>query len=221
MKLLTLLIFFGLSSLALTDTRTWTNLDGKTIIAELVKVDAQEVILNKNGKEYRIPINTLSEEDQTHISEWQAPGEDATEEIKENASGLKFPLKLNNHVSGPDIPSEISPATPIVIHQWQAYCQRCPASLDDFEKFARRNRKSGALFMIWHSHNKIEMAKSKSENLDLDLPIYHGSLIRWDKQFGENVWPQVIIMQPNGEIVYMGAPDREFKKKLKEVTENE
>ena len=49
--------------------RTWTNQDGVEIEAELVAVDGDKVVLNMEGKEYPVPLASLSEEDQAFAKE--------------------------------------------------------------------------------------------------------------------------------------------------------
>lgn len=101
------------------------------------------------------------------------------------------------------------------MHQWQAHCQRCPASLVDYEKLARR-KKDDAVFLIWHSHDTEELAKKRAAELDLKLPVYQGKMIKWDKEFGEFKWPHVIVYDAQGKVVYMGPhDDRSFSKILR------
>ena len=47
-------------------SRTWTNQGGKAIEADFVKLDGEQVVLRMNGKEYNIPLASLSEGDQAH-----------------------------------------------------------------------------------------------------------------------------------------------------------
>lgn len=50
-------------------SRTWTNNRGKTVEAEWVRQEGGKVVVVKNeaGKEFRIPLNTLSREDQDFV----------------------------------------------------------------------------------------------------------------------------------------------------------
>ena len=222
-------IFFLVLSLtcgsAFALARTWTNQDGKQIEAELVSVDGDKVILRKGDKNYTLTIASLSEEDQTFIRESQEMEE--TEETKDEPTGetagpredAKFPLKTDQWVAGEKIDPAEAAGKPVVLHPWQAHCGACPPSLKAFEKTARRKKRTGAVFMVWHSVDKIELARSKNETLDLELPIYHGQMLKWDEKFGEFVWPHVIVMKPNGEIAYMGKANRDFENALKEVTD--
>lgn len=56
-------MFFLLES-ALVSARTWTDVKGRTIKAELVRVDGTTVIVNRNGTELPIQLVTLSQADQ-------------------------------------------------------------------------------------------------------------------------------------------------------------
>ena len=51
--------------------RNWTNTAGKTIFAELIASEDDTVTLRKNGREYRIPLTTLSEADRDYTKQWR------------------------------------------------------------------------------------------------------------------------------------------------------
>lgn len=56
--------------------RTFKDQNGRTIEAELVsKNGTQATIRRSDGKEFSIPISSLSPEDQTYIGDWQPKGE--------------------------------------------------------------------------------------------------------------------------------------------------
>ncbi|MEM7144277.1 MAG: c-type cytochrome domain-containing protein [Verrucomicrobiota bacterium] len=53
----------------LADSRDWTNREGKTITAALVEIDDDIAVLRiESGREYRYPIENLSDEDQSLIT---------------------------------------------------------------------------------------------------------------------------------------------------------
>ncbi|MEC5128080.1 hypothetical protein VSU19_15040 [Verrucomicrobiales bacterium BCK34] len=52
------------------EVRDWTNSAGKTISAELVDVSEGNAILDMGGRNFEVPIGTLSADDQTFIKEW-------------------------------------------------------------------------------------------------------------------------------------------------------
>ncbi|MDF2376275.1 MAG: hypothetical protein P1U81_08530 [Verrucomicrobiales bacterium] len=55
------------------ELRDWTNSAGKTISAELLKVEGGSLTLKlDNGREYTIPANTLSTADQEYATTWAA-----------------------------------------------------------------------------------------------------------------------------------------------------
>jgi hypothetical protein len=62
-------------------TRKWTNDNGKVIEAELGSYDGTNVTLVMKGKEFRIPIAKLSQEDRDWLAKWQ-------EECKSRIAGL-------------------------------------------------------------------------------------------------------------------------------------
>ena len=63
------LFFVGLSYSA--EMRTWTNLKGQQIKAQLVAVDGEYVLLRlENGRDSRIPRKTLSVGDQKFLEEY-------------------------------------------------------------------------------------------------------------------------------------------------------
>lgn len=60
--------------------RTWTDVKGRTINAEIVRVDGDSVIVNRNGAELPIKLETLGAADQQYVAEWRktsAPAESA------------------------------------------------------------------------------------------------------------------------------------------------
>lgn len=71
-------LFFCLLAIswqASAESRTWTNISGKTITAEMIASDKTTVSLQlPNGKTAKIPINTLSPEDRLWIAEQNKPG---------------------------------------------------------------------------------------------------------------------------------------------------
>lgn len=57
---------------ATAEARTWTNTDGDTIQADLIKIRGRTVFLDQNGKTIRAPIPKLSEADQAWIEKYQS-----------------------------------------------------------------------------------------------------------------------------------------------------
>jgi hypothetical protein len=62
------------------DARTWTDVKGRTIEADIVRKDGAGVIVKKGGKEVRLPLQLLSEADKKFVEKWEeeggAPAED-------------------------------------------------------------------------------------------------------------------------------------------------
>jgi hypothetical protein len=66
------LILGGLLPLpALTAPREFKSNDGKTITAEVVKVDGENVVLAMDGREFTVPISRFSQPDQDFVAEWK------------------------------------------------------------------------------------------------------------------------------------------------------
>ena len=53
------------------EERSWTNNSGKTIVAKLVEVSGEDAVLQMNGKDFPVPIASLSPGDQEFISGWK------------------------------------------------------------------------------------------------------------------------------------------------------
>lgn len=85
----TLLFIFALSSALF--ARTWTDKDGRSIDADIVKADETEVTINKGGKEFRLPLDKLSDADQTFVKEWLAEEEEKEEEKKDEEKPAAVP----------------------------------------------------------------------------------------------------------------------------------
>lgn len=218
-------IFFAVFLLSLAiargeTLRDWTNQNNQTIRAEFVKLDGETVVLKMGARDYSIPLSTLSESDQHHIAELTAATKDEKEEKEETSPAAKPLISLEKHIFGPELtPADVT-AKPLVIHPWQAHCGACPPHLMDFEKFARRKKRLGATFLIWHGYDTPALALSKSEQLELDLPVYHGKWIKWDKEkFGPFVWPHLVLIDAQGKIVYMGQDKRALEDHLKTLLE--
>ncbi|HEY5621753.1 MAG TPA: glycosyl hydrolase [Pontiella sp.] len=54
------------------ESRIWTSRDGKTATAEFEKLDDDSVVLKKNGRTVRIPLDSLSDADQSYVREYMA-----------------------------------------------------------------------------------------------------------------------------------------------------
>jgi hypothetical protein len=50
--------------------RTWTDKTGRSMEAEIVAVDETQVTVNKGGKEFKLPLDNLSEEDREFAKDW-------------------------------------------------------------------------------------------------------------------------------------------------------
>lgn len=207
--------------LSFVEARTWTNSEGREITADYIKVAGDDVVLNMKGKEYNIPIATLSQEDQDHIATLTQAGEKAAEEaLLKKATKKKSRINLEKWVSGDKLTQEDLDDKIVVFHAWNAYCGKCVSYVKDFSKTARRKKKTGATYLIWHWYSEFSLAQKNSEKYELkSVPIYHGSgLGKWDEEkWGEFTWPFVGIIDKSGEIVYMGEENRTFDKKLKEL----
>lgn len=61
---------------SIADGRTWTNQSGTRIEAELTGIESDNALLQKDGKIFRVPITSLSPDDQEFIRIWKpsAPG---------------------------------------------------------------------------------------------------------------------------------------------------
>ena len=52
--------------------RTWTDTKGRSIDAELSRIEGSTAIVTKGGKEVRMPLQILSEQDKKFVAEWSA-----------------------------------------------------------------------------------------------------------------------------------------------------
>jgi hypothetical protein len=192
------------------ELRDWTNKEGQTIRATFVDFKGDQVVLKMKGETYPVPLASLSQADRDHLTKRR---EEATAAAEKPAP--KPNLALDNHISGPKLTASDVTAKPLVIHAWMAHCGACPPSLQEFDKYVRRKKRLDTTFLVWHSVDTTDLAKSRSEELDLDATVYHGPMIMWDEEkFGELVWPHLILMSPAGEVVYMGDDERELEDKL-------
>lgn len=80
-----LLFIFALGSGVF--ARTWTDKEGRTIDADIVKADETEVTINKAGKEFKLPLEKLSDADKEFVKDWLAEQEEKEEEEPAVAPG--------------------------------------------------------------------------------------------------------------------------------------
>ncbi|MBL9151880.1 MAG: hypothetical protein JNK37_05330 [Verrucomicrobiales bacterium] len=58
--------------MALAESRTWTSADGRTLTAELLAVEGDQVTLKTERGNFQLPLSRLSEPDQAYAKEWKA-----------------------------------------------------------------------------------------------------------------------------------------------------
>jgi len=68
--------------------RAWVDRDGRVIQAYLREATGADVILVKDGKEYRFPVSRLSEADRAYVTDWM---ESRLPKQVETAGGKSFP----------------------------------------------------------------------------------------------------------------------------------
>jgi hypothetical protein len=53
------------------NARTWTDNKGRAIEAEILRVEDDTAVVNKDGKEVRLPLGILSEQDKEFVAKWR------------------------------------------------------------------------------------------------------------------------------------------------------
>ncbi len=97
----TLYAFLFLTNFLYAQTRIWTSHDGKKIEAELVKVDGANVVLLMQGKEFRVPSDRLSPEDQAFLKQSPPTAPAATGSNVGELFGTKLVPGQKVDVTGP------------------------------------------------------------------------------------------------------------------------
>lgn len=72
------------------EERSWTNSAGKTIVATLVEISGDKAVLQMAGKNFEVPIASLSDDDKKFIDEWKKgdlPDPSGDSAVKENWDG--------------------------------------------------------------------------------------------------------------------------------------
>lgn len=77
-RILSQVSLWCLSAAPLLDARTWTDNKGRTIEADLVRVEEGTAVVNRSGKEVRLPLDILSEDDREFVEDWSAKQDPAT-----------------------------------------------------------------------------------------------------------------------------------------------
>jgi hypothetical protein len=88
--LLTLAVLSGPLSAADPDpvTRKWTNDSGRVIEAELGAYDGTNVTLIMKGKEFKVPVDKLSQEDRDWLARWQVEQHERSAKLAEQSAKL-------------------------------------------------------------------------------------------------------------------------------------
>lgn len=74
--------------------RTWTDVQGRTIEAEIVSADDTNVTVDRGGKEVRLALARLSEADQAFVSEWLEGGGKAVAVKKQDSGAEPAPAPI-------------------------------------------------------------------------------------------------------------------------------
>jgi hypothetical protein len=109
MKLHTCFLVLALPLLSLAgESREWTNSSGKTITAGLVSVSGGDITLKMtNGREYTIPLASLSADDQAFAKTWQEEQAALADAPKPKTEPLMaVPGKVLYHASLQEIPED-------------------------------------------------------------------------------------------------------------------
>lgn len=114
-------------------------------------------------------------------------------------------ITFNNHLAGKILTQDDLKGKLFVAHEWQVSSTGISPSLKEFEKFARRKKGKPAVFAIWHNNDNQNNARKEAKNLRLKLPVYHGP------QLKNETWPNVVIFNVEGKIIYYGLPNKEFE----------
>lgn len=70
--LLVPMLLFGWGAFSLhSEERSWTNSSGKTIVATLVEIAGDKAVLQMAGKNFEVPVASLSPDDRKFIDEWK------------------------------------------------------------------------------------------------------------------------------------------------------
>lgn len=89
-SLLNLLLVGWIVPMLPAEERSWTNSAGKTIVATLVEISGDKAVLQMAGKNFEVPIASLSDDDKKFIDEWKKgdlPDPSGDSAVKENWDG--------------------------------------------------------------------------------------------------------------------------------------
>ena len=125
--------------------------------------------------------------------------------------GLKIE-ELGEQISGKDQMTQADIDGKLVVaHLWEAHCGACKTAVPAFQKEIRSGGKQ-VVPLILHRNDKVELAKETAKGMRLKLPVFHGSE---DVRFKAKTWPCVIIVKPDGEVLYNGSPGEAYEKALR------
>lgn len=94
-KLIPCILLTLITLLTQATARSWTNTKGKTIEAEFLGIEDGKVLIKRKGKTYKVPLDSLIEEDRTYAQEEAARRKEKAEEEARHFMGQEIvPGKL-------------------------------------------------------------------------------------------------------------------------------
>ena len=166
------LVIAAAAGSGMAEVRNWTNSANQTIQAELLRIDEGSAVLQMNGKEYPVPVASLSKPDQDYIAEWQAMQEKAEAEATAEAEASRPELlsKLDGQLvilSGREIePFQIEDESKLeymAFYSSASWCGPCQA----FSPTLVRKYKS-----LQRRYENFELALLSADNTEADWVEY-------------------------------------------------
>ena len=120
MKTITSSLLFILALSTGLFARTWTDKDGRSIDADIVKADETEVTINKAGKEFKLPLDKLSDADKEFVKGWLAEQKEKEEEKKDEKKEELKPAAEAGKATFDGKPLELGGKTNIFEYEYSA-----------------------------------------------------------------------------------------------------
>ena len=130
----------------------WTSADGKTILAEFVRLDSKSVVIRKDGKEFSIPLAKLSPAIRKQAAEC-APAKESTDKVQNKAATQNTPNLDYGLLIHYGMQTFTGPATGGAQSEKAAASRFAPANVDvkSWTKLAKEGGMTFAVMNVKHS----------------------------------------------------------------------
>lgn len=215
------MIFAALSATCL-NAKTWTDTQGRTMEAEVVKVQDGQVYFKKDdGRQYTFPVSSLTEKDQAYLREHypavkttgKPAGNKTPSELGSWLDG-KLVARNGNRVSS-DRDSGIKDADYIALYFSASWCPPCRKFTPKLVDFYNEQKKEHQNFEIVFVSSDRDDDSMEEYMVDYDMPwpaVKHSrAKDKAVRQYSGSGIPCLVLIDRNGDVVMHSYEGKEYK----------